>query len=68
VSVEDLKKMVASLSPDKLRELADKLVVALQQKGAAADLIKQLKEKLSVVADKLKENGVDVSKYTSFLQ
>jgi len=68
VSVDDLKKMVASLSPDKLRELADKLVVALQNKEAAADLVQQLKQKLGVVTDKLKEHGVDISKYTGFLK
>lgn len=95
-SLEKLKGMIGSMSPDDLKGLADTLLGALQGKtdilkgyqehvsklGVAdiakgADLKKKieglvptisgLKEKLTVVADKLKASGIDVSKYASLL-
>lgn len=80
-SVDKLKGLVGNLKPDQLQGIADKLVTAIKDKmgnlggladltkggTGAADLIKSLKEKLTVVVDKLKASGLDVSKYTSFL-
>ena len=60
--VKSLQDQISKLSPGDVR--ADELKKSLDSTN---DLIKSLKDKLKVVVDKLKANGIDVSKYTSFL-
>ena len=60
--VKSLQDQISKLSPGDVR--ADELKKSLDSTN---DLVKSLKDKLKVVVDKLKANGIDVSKYTSFL-
>ena len=67
VSVGKFKELIGSLDSTKLKGLADKLVTALKSNEGGAELLQGLKSKLSLVVDKLKGSGIDVSKYTALL-
>ena len=95
VSLDKLKELVANMTPESLKPVADKLLAAIQGKSelvnslgekmkaavanpaaipdlksqlqSATDALAGLKDKLKVVVDKMKQGGVDVSKYTAFL-
>ncbi|HZN59629.1 MAG TPA: hypothetical protein VFD71_16265 [Planctomycetota bacterium] len=94
-SLDKLKELVANMTPESLKPVADKLLAAIQGKSelvnslgeklkavaanpaaipdlksqlqSATDALAGLKDKLKVVVDKMKQGGVDVSKYTAFL-
>jgi len=60
--VKSLEDQISKLSPGDVR--ADELKKSLDSTN---ELVKTLKEKLKVVIDKLKAQGIDTSKYTPYL-
>ncbi len=64
--IEDLKGKIAGLSAtDLLGDSATKLKASVEK---AMSSLGPLREKLGVVAEMLKEQGIDISKYTRLLE